>query len=68
MIKEQEAGEKTADVCRRHENYSATFYLYRSKYSAMEPSDAKRLCALEDKNGELKKLLAERMLSITFST
>ena len=27
----------------------------------MEPSDAKRLRALEDENGKLKKLLAEQM-------
>ncbi len=62
MIKEQEAGEKTADVCRRHGISSATFYKYKSKYGGMEPSDAKRLRALEDENGKLKKLLAEQML------
>jgi len=61
MIKEQESGEKTADVCRRHGNSSATFYKYKSKYGGMEPSDAKRLRALEDENGKLKKLLAEQM-------
>jgi putative transposase len=62
MIKEQEAGEKTTDVCRRHGISSATFYKYKSKYGGMEPSDAKRLRALEDENGKLKKLLAEQML------
>ena len=62
MIKEQEAGEKTADVCRRHGISSATFYKYKSKYGGMEPSDAKRLRTLEDENGKLKKLLAEQML------
>lgn len=66
IIKEQEAGEKTADVCRRHGISSATFYKYKykykSKYGGMEPSDAKRLRALEDENGKLKKLLAEQML------
>jgi len=51
MIKEQEADEKTADVCRRHRISSATFYKYKSKYGGMEPSDAKRLRALEDENG-----------------
>jgi len=59
MIKEQESGEKTADVFRRHEISSATFYKYKSKYGGMEPSDAKRLRALEDENGKLKTLLAE---------
>ena len=63
MIMEQEAGEKTADVCRRHEISSATFHKYKSKYGGMEPSDAKRLRALEDENGKLKKLLAEQMLA-----
>lgn len=62
MIKEQEAGEKTADVCRRHGISSTTFYKYKSKYGGMEPSDAKRLRALEDENGKLKKQLAEQML------
>ena len=62
MIKEQEAGEKTADVCRRHGISSATFYKYKSKYGGMEPSDAKRLKVLEDENGKLKSLLAEQML------
>mgnify|MGYP003842387953 CR=1 FL=1 len=62
IIKEQEAGEKTADICRRHGISSATFYKYKSKYGGTEPSDAKRWRALEDENGKLKKLLAEQML------
>jgi len=41
---------------------SATFYKYKSKYGGMEPSDAKRLRALEDEHGKLKTLLAEQML------
>ena len=62
FFKEQEAGEKTADVCRRHRISSATVYKYKSKYGGMEPSNAKRLWALEDENGKLKKRLAEQML------
>jgi putative transposase len=34
----------------------------RSDVPRVEPSDAKRLRALEDENGKLKKLLAEQML------
>ena len=37
MIKEQEAGERTADVCRRHGISQGTFYKYKSKYGGMEP-------------------------------
>ena len=65
MIKEQEAGEKTADVCRRYGISQGTFYKYKSKYGGLEPSDAKRLRQLEDENARLKKLVAEQMLDIT---
>ena len=43
MIKEQEAGERTGDVCRRYGISEATFYKYKSKYGGMEASDAKKL-------------------------
>ncbi|WP_408068510.1 IS3 family transposase [Xanthobacter oligotrophicus] len=62
MLKEQEAGAKTADVCRKHGISSATFYKFKAKYSGMDVSDARRLKALEEENTRLKKLLAEQML------
>ena len=62
MIKEQEFGEKTADVYRRHGVRSATFYKYKSKYGGMEPSDAKRSRAWEDANGKPNRLLAKHIL------
>ncbi len=62
MIREQETGQKTADVCRRHGISEATFYKYKAKYGGMDISDAKRLKALEDENARLKKLLADQML------
>jgi putative transposase len=65
ILREQEAGEKTADVCRRHGVSSATFYAWKAKYGGMEVSDAKRLKALEEENGKLKRLLAEAMLDNT---
>ena len=62
ILKEQESGVKTADVCRRHGISSATFFKWKAKYGGLEVSDAKRLKALEDENAKLKKLLAEAML------
>ncbi|MBB3773855.1 putative transposase [Angulomicrobium tetraedrale] len=62
MLKEQEAGAKTADVCRKHGISSATFYKFKAKYGGMDMSDARRLKALEEENARLKKLLAEQML------
>lgn len=62
MLKEQEAGAKTADVCRKHGIPAATFYKFKAKFGGMEVSDARRLKAAEDENARLKKLLAEQML------
>lgn len=64
ILKEQEAGMSTAEVCRRHGISPATFYKWKSKFGGMEVSEAKRLRALEDENAKLKKLLAEAMLDI----
>ena len=62
ILREQEAGAKTADVCRKHGISDATFYKWKAKYGGMDVSDAKRLRSLEDENAKLKKLLAEAML------
>jgi putative transposase len=62
ILREQEAGMKTSDVCRRHGISPASFYKWKAKYGGLEVSEAKRLRALEDENGKLKKLLAEAML------
>jgi putative transposase len=62
ILGEQEAGGKTADVCRKHGVTATTFYRWKAKYGGMDVSEAKRLRALEDENAKLKKLLAEAML------
>lgn len=62
MIKEQEAGMATAEICRRHGLSPATFYKLKAKYGGMDVSEAQRLKTLEDENGKLKRLLADAML------
>jgi putative transposase len=62
ILREQEAGAKTADVCRKHGISSATFYAWKAKYGGMQVSDARRLKALEAENAKLKRLYAEAML------
>ena len=64
MIKEQEAGLPTSELCRKHGITSATFYKYKARFGGMDVSEAQRLKALEDENAKLKKLLAEAMLDI----
>jgi len=62
VLKEQEAGMATAEVCRRHGISPATFYQWKSKFGGLEVSEARRLRSLEEENARLKKLLAETML------
>jgi putative transposase len=62
ILKEQEAGAKTADLCRQHGISSATLYNWKAKYGGLSVSEAKRLRALESENARLKKLVAEAML------
>ena len=62
ILKEQGAGERTADVCQHHGVSQPTFYKWKSKFGGMEVSDARKLKSLETENARLKKLLAEQML------
>lgn len=62
MLKEHQAGVKAAEICRKHGISDATFYKYKAKYGGMTVSEAKRLKALEEENGKLKRLLADAML------
>ena len=62
VLKEAEAGAKTADLARRHGASEATLYNWKSKYGGLEVSEARRLKSLENENGKLKLLLADAML------
>ena len=62
ILREQEAGVSTAELCRKHGISDASFYKWKARYGGLEVSEAKRLKALEDENAKLKRLLAEAML------
>ncbi len=62
VLKEHEAGAKTADLCRKYGVSEATFYNWKNKFGGMDVSEAKRLRALEGENAKLKRLLADAML------
>ena len=62
VLREHDAGAKTADLARKHGVSEATLYNWKAKYGDMDVSEAKRLRSLEEENRKLKKLLAESML------
>ncbi len=50
-----------ADLCRKHGVSDASIYKWKARFGGMDVSEAKRLRALEDGNGRLKRLLADAM-------
>lgn len=63
ILKEAEAGVKTAELCRKNGISPATLYNWKARYGGMDASQLKRLKELESENTRLKKMYAE--LSLT---
>lgn len=53
-----------AAAAKKHKVSEPTIYAWRQHFNGMQPSDIKKLKALEIENSRLKKLLAERDLDI----
>ena len=64
ILKEQETGIGTGELCRKHGISTATLYRWKDKFGGMEISDAKRLRQLEGENGRLKRIVADLTLDI----
>ena len=62
VLKEHEAGTKTADLARKHGISEATIYNWKARFGGMDVSEAKRLKALEEENAKLKRLVADLTL------
>lgn len=64
VLREQEAGVKVSELCRKYGISEQTFYRWRSKYGGMSVSEARRLKALEEENQRLKQIVGEQALNI----
>jgi len=62
VLKQAEAGMKTAEICRQQGISSATYYKWKAKYGGLEVSEARRLRQLEDENRRLKQIVADLAL------
>ena len=62
ILKQQEGGIPTAQVCREHGISEATFYKWKAKFGGMNVSEAQRLRELEQENAKLKRLVADLSL------
>jgi len=64
-LKEHAAGAPAKELGRRLGVGVETLYRWKRKYGGMEVSEARRLRALEDENGRLKRIVADQALDIT---
>ena len=62
ILKQAQAGIKTAEICRQHGISEQTYYRWKAKYGGLELSEAKKLRRLEDENRKLKQLVGELSL------
>jgi transposase-like protein len=61
----READERPiAEVAKKHGVSDQTIYSWRKRFGTLEPADVKRLRQLEQENGRLKKMVADRELEI----
>lgn len=65
ILKDQQTGKSTSDICREHGISQATFYGWKNKYSGMEVNQLKKVKELEEELSKYKKIVAEQTLQIT---
>ncbi len=59
ILREAQGGSGVKVVCARHNISVQTYYGWKRKYGGMDVSEARRLKAMEEENGRLKRLVAE---------
>lgn len=64
ILKQQESGIATGELCRQHNISSATFYKWKAKFGGMNASEAQKLRQLEAENSKLKRIVADQALDI----
>jgi putative transposase len=62
ILKKAQVGFKIIYMCRKYGISEQTLYNWRNKYDSMEISDVRKLKALEEENGKLKRLVADLRL------
>ena len=62
ILKQQESGIATSELCRQHNISSATFYKWKAKFGGMNANEAQKLRQLEAENAKLKRIVADLTL------
>lgn len=64
ILREASGDSSVKVVCAKHNVSEGTFYTWKKKYGGMEVAEARRLRALEEENGRLKRLVADQAVQL----
>lgn len=59
VLREAKSGTAVKTVCAAHNISEPTYYAWKRKYGGMEVNEARRLRALEEECGRLKRIIAD---------
>lgn len=62
VLKQGEEGTSVAEICRKAGISQVTYFSWKKKHAGLLPDEMRRLKALEDENGRLKKIVADLTL------
>jgi putative transposase len=62
ILRQGEEGTPVAEICRKAGISQATYFNWKKRYGGLLPDEMRRLKALEDENGRLKKIVADLTL------
>jgi putative transposase len=61
-LRQYEAGDKTADLCRKLGVSQATFYMWKKQYAGLGVHELRELRNLREENSRLKRIIADLTL------
>lgn len=62
VLRQVEAGQRSAEVCREHGISPATLYIWKKRFAGLGLSELRELRQLREENGKLKRLVADLSL------
>ena len=63
ILRDVDAGKSIVEICREKNISDVTFHRWKKQFGQMDLNEAKKLKELERENTELKKMLADALLS-----
>jgi putative transposase len=66
VLRQGEAGEKVADICRKVGISEGTYYAWKKPFAGLGINELRELRQLREKNGRLKRLVADLSLDRHF--